>query len=143
MTTIAMNTQTGAVSEHTIPFAELTARFACSAAGLFELGGNTDAGAAIAASFKTPSVLVDESAKNRLSDAYLSMEGAGRGVLTVHGKSAQWAYQFEVLPAGVSRVPLGRGIRENYLGFTYANVGGADFRFDRLEVRSFQSQRRI
>ena len=143
MNTIVMNTKTGAVSEHVLPFHSLSENFGAGDTGLFALGGNLDGTAQIPASATTGKMLWGDSSKKHLSDAYLAMTGAGLGVFTVHGKQVQFAYQFPVLPAGVSRAKLGRGIKENYVAFTYQNVGGADFSIDRIEVRSFNSQRRI
>lgn len=144
MTTIVMNTKTGAVTEHDHPLAQVTANFGASLSGLFSMGGNTDGGNSINASIATPrAIQKDSTQRNLVSDAYLAMDGAGRGVFTVIGKSVQWPYPFTVMATGVSRVPLGRGIRENNLGFKYQNAGGADFSIDRIEVRSYKAQRRV
>ena len=142
--TIVMNTKTGAVSEHAVPFAQVTAGFAASVSGLFALGGNADASASIPSTLETPKVVLqDATQRNLVSDAYMAIDGAGHGAFTVVGKSAQWAYQFAVLASGVSRIPLGRGIKENYLGFRYQNTAGADFNIERIEVRTFKAQRRV
>jgi hypothetical protein len=141
--TIVMNTKTGAVSEHTTPFAQVTANFAASAAGLFALGGNTDAGAAIDATFATPRVLLDGSGRTRTSMAYFSMEGEGQGEVTVRARSASWSYPLIVRPRGVSRAVFGRGIWENYVGLAYANLAGADFSIDRIELHTHTGQRRL
>lgn len=143
MTTIVMNTMNGAVTEHALSFQSLSANHGAGDDGLFTLGGHLDDTLPIAARATTGKLLWGDSAKALLSDAYLSMTGTGHGDFTVHGKALQWPYRFTVLPAGVSRVPLGRGIKENYLAFTYANVGGADFTIDRIEIRTFNAQRRI
>lgn len=143
MTTIVMNTRNGAVSEHALGFQSVTAGFGGNDDGLFALGGNLDGTAQIPAKATTAKKLWGKSNKAMVSDAYLAMSGAGHGVFTVNGKALQWGYQFAVLPAGVSRVPLGRGIKENYLSFTFQNVSGADFTIDRIEVRAYDAQRRI
>ena len=43
---------------------------------------------------------------------------------------------------GQSRCPVGRGIRENYLGFGYMNPAGDAFRIDRIEVLTNESKNR-
>ena len=143
MKTIVMNTSNGAVTEHELPFQSLSAKYGAGDDGLFSLGGSLDGAIQIAATVTTPRKLWAKTTKTLLSDAYLAMTGEGHGVFTVGAKAVQWPYQFDVLPAGVSRVPLGRGIKENYLSFTYRNVAGADFTIDRIEVRTYDAQRRI
>lgn len=145
MTTIVMNTQTGAVSEHSLDLHSLSNDFGAGDDGLFALGGDLDglARTPIDSDATTGTMLWDSTQKMLMSDAYVAMTGAGHGVFTVVGRAVQYPYQFAILPSGVSRAPLGRGIRENYVAFKYQNVDGADFTIDRIEVRSFKSQRRV
>jgi hypothetical protein len=141
--TIVMNTFNGAVSEHTTPFAALSSGHAVSAAGLFALGGGTDAGAAISGQLAAPERLVDNSGRTRTAMAYFSMEGAGQANVTVRTRSGDWSYPMAVRPRGVSRAVFGRGIWENYVGLAFANVAGADFSIDRIELLSHTGQRRL
>lgn len=147
MSTIVMNTRTGAVSEHSLGLQSLSNNFGAGDDGLFALGGDLDgpplARAQIASEAVTGTMLWDSTQKMLMSDAYLAMTGAGHGVFSVIGRGVQYPYRFDVLPSGVSRALLGRGIKQNYVAFKYQNVAGADFTIDRIEVRSFKSQRRV
>lgn len=147
MTTIVMNTLTGAVSEYDWRFASLTSTHAGSEDGLFELGGDDDDGVPIAALITTPKTLQGgETLKTRMETAFLTIHGAAGtwGEFHVHGQTDSWAYPVEVAASGLSRAKPGRGIRENFLGFGYSNVDGAPFRLDRIEVIAPQSvQRRV
>jgi hypothetical protein len=143
MKTIVMNTINGAVSEHALPFKSITANFAASDAGLFALGGDTDAGAVIDAELATPEVLVGGSGRTRTAMAYFSMEGAGQATVTVRSRGGNWPYPMTMRPRGVSRAVFGRGIWENYIGLAFANTAGADFSIDRIELLSHTGQRRL
>lgn len=141
MTTIVVNTQTGAVSEYDWAFDSLSPGHGASSDGLFELGGDTDAGEPIAASITTGTTLCGTNLKKRVPWVYFSMTGEGQGKLRVLG-SAVWSYLFPVRSGGQSRALPGKGIRENYLGFGFDNVAGADFRLDLLEIELVASQTR-
>ena len=134
MNAIAMNTLTGAVSEYDFAFHSITPTHAGDVAGLFALGGNTDAGLPIVAEVQTPKTLQASTLKKSLEAAYLAMQGTGSAEVRVIGQAQQWAYPFAVQADGVSRCKLGRGIRENYLGFGFGNPDGADFQIDRIEI---------
>lgn len=135
MTTIVLNTLTGAVSEYTgFGFQSLTPAHAGSATGLFALGGDTDADLPIVATLTTGKQLWGGSLKKTLRLVHFSLRGSGESSLSVHGESASYTYPFPVLPAGQSRAKPGGGIRENYLAFGYSNADGADFQLDRMEV---------
>lgn len=142
MSTIVMNTLTGAVSEHTLPFDSVCGPYAGSHEGLFQIGGDTDAGAAIDAELTTGKVLWGDAHRKSSSSIYFMMDGEGEGDAVVHGKNASWTYRFTVRPDGGSRAVPGRGIRENYLSFSFKNVDGADFRLDMIEVLTELSKTR-
>lgn len=142
MATIVLNTLTGAVSEYDWNFQSITPTHAGDAAGLYLLGGDTDAAAGIAASITTGKTLWGTSFKKRIIMAYLSIRGSGSGLMTVIGEAASWGYSFAVANTGQSRCEPGHGIRENYLAFGYSNVAGADFTLDRIEVDLVASKTR-
>lgn len=134
MPTIILNTLTGAVSEYDTAFHSITPTHAGDAAGLFAFGGDTDAGAPIVAEVQTPKTIQASTLKKSLEAAYLSMRGTGSAEVRVIGQLQQWAYPFAVQADGVSRCKLGRGIRENYIGFGFGNPAGEDFHIDRIEI---------
>lgn len=142
MTTILMNTMNGAVSEYDLAFQSITPTHAGDAAGLFALGGDTDAGLPIVAAVATGKQLWSGALKKTAQAVYFSLKGSGTSALTVAGEGASYSYPFAVLPTGQSRSVPGKGIRENYLAFGYSNSDGADFQLDRIEVLVTESKTR-
>lgn len=142
MTTIVMNTLTGAVSEYDWNFQSITPTHAGDATGLYELGGDTDAGNPIVARVTTGTTQFGDSRKKRPEMVYFALEGAGVGELTVVGKTSEYAYSFSVQSSGESRCPPGRGIRENALAFGFSNPDGDDFRLDKIEALITQTTNR-
>lgn len=144
MTTIVLNTATGAVSEYDWTFHSITPTHAGDALGLYALGGDNDAGRPIESRITTGKQLWGDSHKKMIGSVHLSMQAQGGGGATVfHGAAASWRYVFQ-LPdgAGVVRSPFGRGIRENYLGVSFENIQGAAFHLDQIEVLELPSRNR-
>jgi hypothetical protein len=142
MTAIVMNTLTGAVSEYDWTFQSVTPTHAGDASGLYLLGGNLDGTQPIASSIETGKTLCGASVKKRVPMVYLSIRGAGTGLLRVFGEILNWSYAFAVRATGQSRAQPGKGIHENYLAFGFENVEGADFTLDRIEADISASQNR-
>lgn len=143
MNTIVCNTLNGAVSEYTRhSFQSITPTHAGDAAGLFALGGNTDAGLPIVADIRLPPTLRETTLKKYLGMVYLSMSGAGSANFTVFGKTQDWTYEFPLRGSGQTRCKPGGGIRENYLGFGLATPQGQAFTLDRVEVLLLESKNR-
>ena len=142
---IVCNTLTGAVSEYSRhEFQSITPTHGGSAAGLFEFGGDTDGGLPIVAEIRLPATLREDTLKKHMDSAYLSMRGCGCAVFTVFGPNKPWRYDFALRESGQTRAVVGRGIRENYLGFGLSNPAGQAFTLDRVEVLARASkQRRI
>lgn len=140
---ITCNTLTGAVSEYTRhDFQSLTPTHAGDAAGLFAFGGDTDDGLPIVADIRLPCTLRETTLKHAIATVYVSIQGAGEGQLTVHGAQQSWSYRFPLRASGQSRCDVGRGIRENYLGFGLSNPAGQPFALDRIEVMAVPSTSR-
>lgn len=143
MNTIICNTLNGAVSEYTRHnFQSVTPTHAGSATGLYEFGGDTDDGLPIVSSIRLPATLRDGTLKKTMDAVYLSMAGEGGAQLTVFGKVQDWTYPFPLRESGQTRCPVGRGIRENYLGFGLSNPEGQAFTLDRVEVLMHESKTR-
>ncbi len=143
MNTIVCNTLTGAVTEYDWPaFQAITPTGAGSAAGLVAFGGDTDAGQPIVAELRLPCTLRESTLKHHLAMVYLSMQGEGSAQLTVHGAQQSWTYSFLLRASGQTRCPVGRGIRENYLGFGLTTPAGQAFMLDRVEVLTTASKTR-
>lgn len=142
MNTIVMNTATGAVTEYTgWAFRSLTPSYAGAANGLFALGGDDDAGVPIVGEVSTGERQWGTSLRKSLACMYFSIRaGLGCAVLGVGGPMGAHAYTFPLLPSGVSRCLVGKGIRENYLCFTLRC--GLVFTLDSIEAEIFPSQSR-
>lgn len=143
MNAIVCNTLTGAVSEYTrYAFHSITPTHGGSASGLFELTGDSDDGLPIVARVDLPATLRESTLKKMLSMVYLSMQGAGSAEFVVFGKAQHWSYRFPLRDSGQTRCPVGRGIRENYLGFGLRTPDGQEFTLDRVEVLLHDSKTR-
>lgn len=144
MTAIVVNTKTGAVSEYDWNFQCITPQHLGDATGLYAIGGDTDNGAAINSSALTGVTLGSASNVNWLDAVYFSLQSSGQGALLLRTNTDvnPRSYTFVVRAKGESRATPPRGLRENYLAFGYANVGGVDFRLDRIEVPVGQSATR-
>jgi hypothetical protein len=132
MTTIVLNTSTGAVTEYDWTFDSLTADHAASPDGLFTLGGDTDAGAPIEAEYRTGTP--GGGPVHGLGKVFVAMDSPSPGVLIVQGRSQAWEYPLPPCVSGVTSKQPGRGIRESYSGFGFRNTEGAAFRIDRIEA---------
>ena len=140
---IVMNTQTGAVSEHSgFGFQSITPTHAGSATGLFLLGGDTDAGQPIVSVITTGKQQWGSSLKKVAQVVLFAIKGVGTSTMTVTGESASYSYTFPIRSNGQSRSVPGKGIRENYLAYGYSNTDGADFQLDRIEVLVAESTQR-
>lgn len=143
MNTIVCNTLSGAVSEYTRhDFQSITPTHAGSATGLYEFGGDTDNGLPIVSSIRLPATLRDNTLKMNMDTVYLSMAGEGKAQVAVFGKAGDWTYPVLLRPSGQTRCQVGRGIRENYLGFGVSNPDGQPFTLDRVEVLMRKSNTR-
>lgn len=140
MTTIVLNTATGAVTEYDWAFQSITPDLLASDAGLFAHGGDTDAEVAIDAM-----VLGNKPGgekMQRLGNVFLAVKGPGKGSLIVEGASETWEYPVLPRSSGVSCAKPGGGIRESRLALGYRNKDGADFRLDRIDAEIFDSKTR-
>lgn len=143
MNTIVLNTLTSAVSEYTRhAFHSITPTHAGDATGLYSLAGDTDDGLPIIAQIRLPGTLRESTLKHAISMVYLSINGGGSAKFTVYGAEQQWEYSFPLRNSGVARCPVGRGIRENYLGFGLSKTDGHAFTLDRVEVLDTPSKSR-
>lgn len=144
MTAIVLCTLTGAVTEYTRhAFHSLTPTHAGDASGLYEFGGDTDNGLPIVSDIRLPATLRENTLKKHIAMAYLSIKGRGCMRFTVFGEApVAWNYTFGLSKAMVSRCEVGKGIRQNYMGFGLSNPAGQMFRLDRIEVLALQSKTR-
>lgn len=142
--TIICNTRTGAVSEYSgHDFKSITPRHGTSGTGLCAFGGDTDAEQPIVATVQLPATLRESTLRQAIDMVYLSMRGEGVAQFAVLGSGAQrWSYEFALRASDVTRCPVGRGIKENYLGFELSTPSGQAFTLDRIEVLNVKSKTR-
>ena len=142
---IILNTLSRAVSEYSDQgFQSITPTHAGSVMGLYEFGGDLDVGRPIVADVRLPATLRDGTLKKHIRAIYVSVEGSGSMQVQVAGKTQRWQYQMPVLSSGQSRCIVGKGIRENYLGFGLSNPQGQHFKLDRIEIlEAVSASRRI
>ncbi|HEY8360456.1 MAG TPA: hypothetical protein VIL30_23620 [Ramlibacter sp.] len=151
MTAIVMNTTTGAVTEYgaAFNFTAIARTLAADGAKLYELGGLTDASAAIAATWRGP--MLGGLEVRRPEQVYAAVRGpadsAGKVRVLAGGKTVargtEWLYDLTVQASGISRcTPPGKGIRENFLAYGYQNVAGAPFVITLFQVDETTSQQR-
>lgn len=145
---IITNTLTGAVSEYSRhDFQSITPTHGGAATGLFALGGNTDGDMdgdlPIVSQLRLPATLRENTLKQQIDMVYLSMQGEGEAEFTVFGPPGQsWSYPFPLRDSGQTRCPVGKGIRQNYLGFGLSNPAGQAFTLDRVEILTLASKTR-
>lgn len=148
MTAIVMNTLTGAVSEYAgFDFHAITPTHAGNALGLYELGGDTDAGQPIVGRVLGGDNEVGGANKARPESVWLGLPvGPGTGRLIVKAGTGQVVQQYEypltVRADGRARGQPGRGIRENYMAFGYTNPDGEDFQLNSMEILAAASNTR-
>ena len=141
---IICNTLSGAVSEYTRhAFDSVSATHCAGVDGLFAFGGDSDSGLPITTQLRLPATLRENTLKQQIAMVYLSMQGEGEAKFTVFGSGAKaWTYDFPLRDSGQTRCPVGKGIRENYLGFGLSTPNGQAFTLDRVEVMSVKSKTR-
>ncbi len=143
MNTIVCNTLSGAVTEYTRhEFDSVTATHCAGVDGLFAFGGDNDAGLPITTELRLPATLHENTLKQQIAMVYLSMRGQGEARFTVFGPGQSWSYPFPLRDSDQTRCPVGKGIRENYLGFGLSTPHGQAFTLDRVEVMSVKSKTR-
>lgn len=120
--------------------------FAASDAGLYELGGDDDDGAPIAAWVDLGQRNFGSMLLKGISNAYLTASSDAK--LTVRVTTPEGlAYTYQARRAGTAmqaqRVDFGRGLRATYLNLELTNGGSGDFDLERLEFVVNESKRRI
>lgn len=118
--------------------------FVANAAGVYEIGADTDAGQPINASIQFPTTDYGESREKRMEVAYIGLKTQGRMRLkvTVNDKKP---YYYAILPTSKTpkgaRIPIGKGLHGRYWTSRLDNVSGADFELESIEFVPYIGQR--
>lgn len=131
-------------------FATIGSRvFAANASGLYELTGDTDAGANIEAAVRTGLMELGATLLKQVTRAYLGYTSDGRLVLktiTTDGgeKTERW-YELEETAGAPreARVKFGKGVKARYWQFEVRNADGANFHIDQLQLLPLALSRRV
>lgn len=150
LTTWAMNTRTGAVTEYTDYTFNSFARMGASnlyvganANGLFELDGDTNDGTKIIADIMSGFAQFAGSKFTAFQAAYLGIRGKGTFYLKLEtGDGRSYTYKVEAQSMLTTRVNLGKGLRARYFSFELTNTG-QDFDLESISFIPITSKRRI
>lgn len=146
-----MNANTSAVSRYIQypfnSFADLgTAQLGAMEDGIYELGGDTDAGADINAAVLTGRDDFNESVMKRMLKAYLGLATDGQMYLTtITNEDERRTYLLDVNNTSVreAKIDLGRGVKSRYWQFEITNVAGSDFEIEAVEWYPVLLTRRV
>lgn len=148
ITTWAMNTRTGAVSEYSNyefnSFAQLGNKYlGASSSGLYELVGDDDAGTDIIATIKSGFAQFAGTRFTMFKGIYLGVRGEGDYVLKlVTGEGQTTTYSVAARDMRSTRVHTGKGLRARYFAFELIS-DGQDFDLDTIEFVPLVAQRRV
>lgn len=148
ITTWAMNTSTGAVTEYRNyafnSFAKLGNRYVgASDSGLYELSGDSDDGTDIIAEMKSGFMQFAGAKHALLKRVYMATRGDGDFVLkVVTGEGQEYHYGVTTTSMRTTKVHLGKGLRARYFAFELISEG-QDFDLESLEFVPIAAQRRV
>lgn len=144
----AMNTRTGAVSEYTNyafnSFARMGNKYlGASSTGLYELLGDSDAGADIIADIKSGFAQWAGTKLTMFKAAYLGMRASGDFVLKITtGDGKSYNYALSARDMRTTKVNIGKGLRARYFAFELISTG-QDFDLDTIEFIPLVAERRV
>lgn len=133
-------------------FARLGNRYlGAGADGIFDLDGNTDDGAPIAARVHLGTKDLGSAQRKTIVGAYMGMTGEDDLILRVtalgEDDNDRCTYTYRTRSHSSSlrqqRVELGKGLKANYFELELINQDGADFEIDTLQLQVADLQRKI
>lgn len=146
----AVNLDNGASTEYrSYPFetvANIGGRyFGAAFDGLYELSGDTDAGAPIEAKFDIGRKDFGNNQLKRVDQIYLGITSKGQMFVKVSAEGASYTYPMREFGEHIQtqRVTVGKGMRANYFGFEIGNTAGCEFEITSLDMMVAESARRI
>lgn len=147
VTTWALNTRTGAVTEYKNyafnSFARVGRRYVgATSSGLYELTGDTDDGADIVAVLQGAEFQLAGARFSSFKGAYIGMAGSGTIYLKLDaGDGRSYTYQVTAKDDETTKVRFGKGLRARYFTFTLTTAG-QDFDLDTIEFLPIRAERR-
>lgn len=119
--------------------------FGAAFEGLYELAGDTDAGAPIEAKFDIGRKDFGNNQLKRVDQIYLGITSKGQMFVKVSAEGASYTYPMREFGEHIQtqRVTVGKGMRANYFGFEIGNTAGCDFEITSLNMMVAESARRI
>lgn len=148
VTTWAMNTRTGGVTEYQNydfnSFARIGARyFGASASGFYELTGEDDDGTDVVATIRSGFAQWAGAHLHSFKGAYLAVRGSGDFVLRlITGDGAEYNYAVTAESMRTARIRMGKGLRARYFAFELVSTGQG-FDLETLEFIPLVADRRV
>jgi len=133
------------VTEYDTPFTGVSGDYECTAAGLYKVGGDDDAGTRITSSFAVGLTLNDGQSGKQRRPKYLYLHGEdvmnfSASVATSAGKP--YTYKPIQRHARVGRFTLGAGLRDPFLKVSLSHNGALPFSLDQFEFQTYESETR-
>lgn len=151
-----LNTENIAVTQYTnYPFNSMVEAngkyYGAADDGLYLLDGDTDAGTAIQAYFRSPLTDFGYAGLKRLHDTALGYTSDGdlvfkAVVVSPNGVKEEHWYRLEGRPAGgtrENRAPVGRGLKSVYWQYELHNIDGADFQIETTRLWPMGLSRKV
>lgn len=144
MSTLVFHSSSLGVTEYAASFTGLAGNFEALANGVYLVGGSVDVAAVpLVSIFAVGPASTEAGTKQAPRYAYVQADTQAALRCVVSDSQANaYTYDAAFVSQRMQRIVLGRGIRDNYLGFTFSNPGGESFRIDHLETVIEQSQQR-
>ncbi len=148
ITTWAMNTRTGSVTEYDNyafnSFARIGDKYlGATSAGLYELLGDDDNGTSIVARIKSGFAQWAGTHFTLFKAAYLGVRGEGDFVLRlITGDGKTYDYAVSTRDMRSTKVHMGKGLRARYFAFELISTG-QDFDLDTIEFVPLVADRRV
>jgi hypothetical protein len=144
MNTVVFHSSSLGVTEYAYAVRGLAAEFECDDDGVHTTEGTVDEGPTPIVGRFSLGLAADASGLKRMpQSAYIAADGTASFSCTVTSSAAgSYTYPQQFLSQRMRRFVLGRGVRDNYLGFAFSNPAGGAFRVDMLEVLDQASPQR-
>lgn len=148
MSTIVFHSSSLGVTEYSGVYTGLAGDFEALADGVYQVGGAFDATIAVAtvpilSGFSMGPASTEKSTKQVPRYAYVQANTASVLRCTVTDSQGNaYPYDAAFVSQRMQRFVLGRGIRDNYLGFAFSNPDALPFRIDSIETVTNQSKQR-